>query len=81
MGMSTAESSILYSTKDPQPPAAFIPVETLLQSEDLDLLRGQIQIRKDLRDACLGSLYKGILADQIIKIHGHWEEVTQKPKG
>lgn len=48
-----------------------IEVNLLLESEDKDLLLAQIRVRVDLANQMVGTLYKGILADQVASLVEH----------
>lgn len=53
-----------------------IEMDLLLASEDKDLLWAQIRVRVDLANQVVGTLYKGILADQVGALVEHHETIT-----
>lgn len=55
-----------------------LPMESILQSTDKDVLWAQIRIRVDLANQCVGTLYKSILADQIAVLYEHRDRITGK---
>lgn len=54
-----------------------IEMDTLLQSDDKDLLWTQIRVRVDLANQMVGTLYKGILADQIATLYEYREAIAR----
>lgn len=57
-----------------------IDMSALLESEDKDLLWTQIRVRVDLANQMVGTLYKGILADQIGALVERRDAVTHAPR-
>lgn len=61
-------------------PPRMIEMDLLLASEDKDLLWAQIRVRVDLANQMVGTLYKGILADQIGALVERRDVVTHAPR-
>ena len=57
-----------------------IDMSTLLESEAKDLPWAQIRVRVDLANQLVGTLYKGILADQIGALVERRDAVTHAPR-
>ena len=60
--------------------SALLDMDVLLRSDDKDLLRLQIHARVDLANAMVGTLYKGILADQIGALYERRNALPEVPQ-